>query len=89
MDLLRLSLDERIVVKCRGERELVGTLHAYDPHLNLVLSDVEETVTTFEVDPSAPDPETAEPVEKTATRQMELLFVRGDLVIMMCPAHRS
>ena len=50
MDLIRLSLDERIYVKCRGERELRGKLHAYDQHMNLVLGDVEETVTTQEVD---------------------------------------
>jgi U6 snRNA-associated Sm-like protein LSm3 len=50
LDLIRLSLDERIYVKCRGERELRGKLHAYDQHLNLVLGDVEETVTTQEID---------------------------------------
>jgi U6 snRNA-associated Sm-like protein LSm3 len=50
LDLIRLSLDERIYVKCRGDRELRGKLHAYDQHLNMVLGDVEETVTTHEVD---------------------------------------
>ena len=50
LDLIRLSLDERIYVKCRGERELRGKLHAYDQHLNLVLGDAEETVTTQEID---------------------------------------
>ncbi len=27
LDLIRLSLDERILVKCRGDRELRGKLH--------------------------------------------------------------
>ena len=27
LDLIRLSLDERIYVKCRGEREVRGKLH--------------------------------------------------------------
>jgi small nuclear ribonucleoprotein (snRNP)-like protein len=27
LDLIRLSLDERIYVKCKGERELRGKLH--------------------------------------------------------------
>lgn len=31
LDLIRLSLDERIYVKCRGERELRGKLHV-SPH---------------------------------------------------------
>ena len=27
LDLIRLSIDERIYVKCRGEREIRGKLH--------------------------------------------------------------
>ena len=90
LDLIKLSLDERIYVKCRNDRELRGKLHvrcrplslliprlsraacctgpprphpcscapryriplsqAYDQHLNLVLGEVEETVTTVEID---------------------------------------
>ncbi|KAF6255440.1 hypothetical protein COO60DRAFT_1272498 [Scenedesmus sp. NREL 46B-D3] len=50
LDLIKLSLDERIYVKCRGERELRGRLHAYDQHLNMILGEVEETVTTVEID---------------------------------------
>ena len=41
LDLIRLSLDEQVYVKMRGGRELKGRLHAYDQHLNLVLSNVE------------------------------------------------
>ena len=50
LDLIRLSIDEKVVVKCRGERELRGRLHAFDQHLNMVLGEVEETVTSKEVD---------------------------------------
>ena len=50
LDLIRLSLDERIYVKLKGERELRGKLHAYDQHLNMILGDVEEVVTTTEID---------------------------------------
>ena len=67
LDLVRLSLDEKVYVKLRGDRELYGRLHvhstatgfnvqtdiiyqAYDGHLNMVLSDVEETVTIVEVE---------------------------------------
>ncbi|CAG8653696.1 15979_t:CDS:2, partial [Racocetra fulgida] len=49
LDLVRLSLDERIYVKLRGDRELRGKLHAYDGHLNMVLGDVEETITVVEI----------------------------------------
>ena len=76
LDLIKLSIDEKIFVKCRGDRELRGKLHvstrlpamiiyinhplihilslicmqAYDQHLNMVLGDVEETITTKEID---------------------------------------
>ena len=42
LDLIRLSIDERILIKCRGGRELQGKLHAFDEHLNMVLEDVVE-----------------------------------------------
>ncbi len=33
LDLIRLSLDERIYVKLRGDRELRGRLHVGDPRV--------------------------------------------------------
>ena len=69
LDLVRLSLDERIFVKLRNNRELKGRLHvsrgkllertlsklfppvqAYDQHLNMILSEVEEIITSMELD---------------------------------------
>ena len=64
-DLIRLSLNERVFVKLRGDRELTGVLHvcpshdqvlsrltlcyqAYDGHMNLILSAVEETILIVE-----------------------------------------
>ena len=37
LDLVRLSLDERVYVKLRNDRELRGKLHSYDQHLNMLL----------------------------------------------------
>ena len=52
LDLVRLSLDEQVYVKLRGDRELRGRLHAYDSHCNIVLGDAEETITVVDVDES-------------------------------------
>mmetsp|Transcript_7132 Transcript_7132/g.9511 ORF Transcript_7132/g.9511 Transcript_7132/m.9511 type:complete len:90 (-) Transcript_7132:186-455(-) len=84
LDLIKLSIDERVYVKCRNNRELRGKLHAYDQHLNMVLGDVEETVTTHEV-----DEETDEEIVKKATRTVGMLFVRGDIVVLVSPPLRT
>lgn len=50
MDLVLLSLKEKVYVKCRHGRELKGKLVAYDEHLNLMLADVEEKISSIDVD---------------------------------------
>ena len=59
-------------------------LQAYDQHLNMVLGDVEETVTTVEI-----DEETYEEVYRTTKRNIPMLFVRGDGVILVSPPIRG
>ena len=75
-DLIRLSLAESVFVKLRSDRELRGILQAYDEHLNMILSEVEETVTTV-------DPKTSKPT--SITRKIDMLFVRGDGIILVSP----
>ncbi|KAI6034409.1 hypothetical protein PISMIDRAFT_27239 [Pisolithus microcarpus 441] len=84
-DLIRLSLSERVFVKLRGDRELTGVLHAYDGHMNLILSDVEETVMIVDVVDGTYEGQGA---VKVAKRKMEMLFVRGDGVILVSPPSR-
>ncbi|XP_066307556.1 sm-like protein LSM3B [Miscanthus floridulus] len=84
LDLIRLSLDERIYVKLRSDRELRGKLHAYDQHLNMILGDVEEVVTTVEI-----DDETYEEIVRATKRTIPFLFVRGDGVILVSPPLRT
>mmetsp|Transcript_60842 Transcript_60842/g.144841 ORF Transcript_60842/g.144841 Transcript_60842/m.144841 type:complete len:98 (-) Transcript_60842:118-411(-) len=84
LDLLRLSLDERIYVKMRGDRELRGKLHAYDQHLNMILGEVEEVITVVEY-----DEDTYEEHVKMTKRTMDMLYVRGDGVILVSPPLRT
>jgi len=79
LDLIRLSLSERVFVKLRGDRELAGVLHAYDGHMNLILSDVEETIMLVDDAGSI----------RMAKREMPMLFVRGDGVILVSPSART
>jgi len=50
----------------------------------MVLGDVEEMHTTTEV-----DPETSEAIVKTVKRTVEMLFIRGDVVILVAPPLRT
>ncbi|KAH7377590.1 GTP-binding protein AGP-1 [Cadophora sp. MPI-SDFR-AT-0126] len=79
LDLVRLCLDEIVFVKLRGDRELKGRLHAYDSHCNLVLGDVEETIYVVEED------EDEEETVKAIHKKSEMLFVRGDSVVLISP----
>jgi U6 snRNA-associated Sm-like protein LSm3 len=80
IDLIRLSLDEYVTVKCKGGRVLYGRLHAYDQHLNLVLGGCDEVYTYVEL-----SEETGEELIQTNKRNIPLLFVRGDSVILVSP----
>lgn len=52
--------------------------------MNMVLSDAEETITTVEI-----DEETYEEVYRTTKRNIPMLFVRGDGVILVSPPIRT
>ncbi|EDO16104.1 hypothetical protein Kpol_1001p16 [Vanderwaltozyma polyspora DSM 70294] len=72
LDLLKLNLDEKVYVKLRGARELVGILQAFDSHCNIVLSDAVETIY-----------ELVDGELKSNEKTSEMLFVRGDTVTLI------
>ncbi|KAL1584311.1 U6 snRNA-associated Sm-like protein LSm3 [Cladosporium halotolerans] len=80
LDLVRLSLNEVVFVKLRGDRELKGRLHAYDSHCNLVLGEVEETIYMVDEEEEGGNGEV-----RTMKKQSEMLFVRGDSVVLISP----
>lgn len=44
MDLLSMSLNDYVLVKLKGGRQLRGKLINYDAHLNLTLEEAEELI---------------------------------------------
>lgn len=72
LDLIRYQLDEHVLVKLRGAREMKGKLQGYDSHCNLVLSDAEEYIY-------------GETDADVQVKKTEMVFVRGDSVILISP----
>uniref|UniRef100_A0A2K5RMQ9 U6 snRNA-associated Sm-like protein LSm3 n=1 Tax=Cebus imitator TaxID=2715852 RepID=A0A2K5RMQ9_CEBIM len=75
LDLIRLSLHKRIYLQ--------GRLHAYDQHLNMILGDVEEIVTTIEI-----NEETYKEIYKSTKRNIPMLLVWRDGVVLVAPPLR-
>lgn len=73
LDLIRYQLDEMVLVKLRGAREMRGKLQGYDSHCNMVLSDAQETIY-------------GDTEEHTVVKKTEMVFVRGDSVILISPS---
>ncbi|CAD7681897.1 unnamed protein product [Nyctereutes procyonoides] len=75
LNLIRLSLDERIYVKMRNNRELRGRLHMW------------KKLTTIEIDEEAY--EEGDPwIYKSTKRNIPMLFVRGNGVVLVAPPLR-
>ena len=75
MDLVKNSLGMKVFVKCRNNRFLSGRLHAYDEHLNLMLSKVEETYVETSENGS----------KKDIVRNIAVIYMRGDQIIGISP----
>ena len=65
-------LNHRVTVVVKGERSVVGTLLAFDGHMNVVLADAEETRVVVK-----------DKVRMEEKRTLGLTVVRGDVVTTM------
>lgn len=77
LDIIKQNLDEQVYVKLRGSREMIGKLHAYDSHCNMVLGDAVEKIFTLAEDNNSLN---------SREEKHELVFVRGDSVILVTDA---
>jgi len=69
LGLLNKSLDQRVLIKLKGGRELRGKLRGFDQHMNLVLEAAEEVVS----------------YEENEVKLLGTIIVRGDNVIIISP----
>jgi U6 snRNA-associated Sm-like protein LSm3 len=74
LDLLRLSISQRIFIKTRNSRDIKGKLISYDTHLNMILTDAEETF--WEND-------------KKHQRRLDSVYLRGDGIILVSPISKG
>ena len=44
LDALNRARDKKVIIECKNGRQYVGTLRAFDIHINVVLDDTEERV---------------------------------------------
>ncbi|CRG93423.1 U6 snRNA-associated Sm-like protein LSm3, putative [Plasmodium gallinaceum] len=79
LDFIRLNMEEKIFLKCKGDREIIGKLDAYDNHLNMILSNVRET---YKYSVKENDQECIKKME----RNLDMVFVRGDSIILVSSA---
>jgi len=44
LDALNRARDKKVIVECKNNKQYLGTLRAFDIHINVVLDDTEERV---------------------------------------------
>ena len=84
VDAKRQVVNVRTVRLTFVTSQLSTYMQAFDQHLNMILGEVEETVTTIDV-----DEETEEEIVKKQTRKVGMLFVRGDVIVLVSPPLRA
>lgn len=68
-DIVKGCIAQRVKVGLKSGKEVRGVLHAFDQHMNMVLSEVTEG--------------TSNELVASKQRPFGMLFIRGDLVVMM------
>ena len=69
LELLSKSLDQRVLIKLKGGRELRGKLVGFDQHMNLILENSEEIMNS----------------DEATLKNLGTIIVRGDNVIIISP----
>jgi small nuclear ribonucleoprotein len=71
LDLLNQSRGKEVIVQLKNDRQFVGTLRAFDIHINVVLDNTKEMH------------------NGQHTKNLGLVFLRGDTIIYISPSHAA
>ncbi len=71
LDLLNASKGKEVIVQLKNDKQFVGTLRAFDIHINLVLDNTKEMH------------------DGQHTKNLGLVFMRGDTIIFISPSHNA
>ena len=71
IQFINQCIGKHVEIKCRLKRTITGILNAVDPHLNIMMSNVEETGENLD--------------KKIETRKIPILYIRGDTIIGISP----
>eukprot|EP01096_Ripella_sp_DP13-Kostka_P011584 TRINITY_DN4704_c0_g1_i1.p1 TRINITY_DN4704_c0_g1~~TRINITY_DN4704_c0_g1_i1.p1 ORF type:complete len:133 (+),score=60.61 TRINITY_DN4704_c0_g1_i1:38-400(+) len=86
IDLQRL-MNQKVMIKFNGGREVVGVLKGFDPTLNVVIDDTIEYLRLDEDDGSTlpPMPSLSDAEDLPGTRKLGLVMCRGQSIMVICP----
>ena len=83
LDALNKARNKRVIVELKNYKQYIGSLNAFDIHINVVLDDAEEyaeEVTEKEVNGAMVPVRTGKMVLK---RKLGTVFVRGDTITVI------
>ena len=85
LDALNRAKDKKVIVELKNQKQFIGTLKAFDIHINVVLENAEEHVEEFtekEVDGKKISVKTGNLIMK---RKLGVVFLRGDTITIISP----
>ena len=89
LDTLNQARNKKVMVELKNHKMIIGTLKAFDIHINIVLSDAEEHLIEYTRVLKKTEENVTEETTKSETklkRNIGTVFVRGDTIITISPA---
>jgi small nuclear ribonucleoprotein (snRNP)-like protein len=89
LDALNRARNKRVIVDLKNQKQVIGTLVAFDIHINTVLDNAEEyEARTTKITKKVDDSTTEETIstELHLKKKLGTVFLRGDTIISISPS---